>query len=558
MTSEQMEFALRCITEPVLFLKTLWPNRYLYDQQLDIINSIPWNIETWVPAGNKLGKDYTGGFVMPWFFTTRHPCRIVNTSAKDEHLIVLWGEMNNWIKTARKDTPFGPLRIQDGGPFLIKHREIRKVLNGDLCDLSYIKGMVANQDSIDSLGGHHIAQLGDNIPRTMFVADECSSVSDDYVERAGPWADRMFFIGNTWPCDNFWKRGIKGDPRTGDPGGDKINPADINLPPSQRRYWRKIIHIKATDSPNVKRGLEQEARGEIPDDKIVVPGVKSYSQYKKDLVELTPELKSVRLDAEFYEGVEVKLYPQMWLDLATTLWRNFRDAGIKRKIKAMGVDPGEGSADTAFAGVDEFGLVKLEAYPTPDTKQIYRDILKYMAEWGVSPSAVVLDSGGGGRQIADDLRSAGYPVTTVGFGEAVTLEPKRGLRLLKEKVAHKDSHYAYTNRRAQMYGELSEMMDANGLPRDELSPAIAGYSLPPGTEGPQYAELLRQLTLIPRMRDGEGRLMMLPKAKKAGGRREEVTLEDLIGRSPDHLDALVLAVHRLLHKAIRQTAGAVS
>ena len=87
---------------------------------------------------------------------------------------------------------------------------------------------------------------------------------------------------------------------------------------------------------------------------------------------------------------------------------------------------------------------------------------------------------------------------------------------------------------------------------------MAGYALPPATEGPQYAELLRQLKAIPRMRDSEGRLILPPKGRKPGAVKDQVTLEDLIGHSPDESDSCVLMVHRVLHAAKRVTAGAVS
>jgi hypothetical protein len=165
-------------------------------------------------------KDFVAAFICLWFFLTRHPCRIVTTSAKDDHLRVLWGEIGNFIQTARF-----PLTTDRGGPLVVTHHEIRKVVRGELCKLSYLRGMVAGPESLAAMGGHHIAQRGDGIPRTLFVADEASSVSDDYWMMAKPWANRTLVLGNAWECSNFFKAAFKGRPGTNDKGGDILAPA---------------------------------------------------------------------------------------------------------------------------------------------------------------------------------------------------------------------------------------------------------------------------------------------------------------------------------------------
>ena len=158
------------LTDPLKFKALLWPDVVFYDKQVDIIYSVRDNDETFVPAGNMLGKDYVAGFVCLWFFLSRNPCRIITTSAKDDHLKVLWGEINNFIQTTRF-----PLDSRLGGPLAVNHQSIRKVLtNGERCPKSYMQGMVASQDAIAAMQGHHIAQTGDGVPRAMFVVDEAA------------------------------------------------------------------------------------------------------------------------------------------------------------------------------------------------------------------------------------------------------------------------------------------------------------------------------------------------------------------------------------------------
>lgn len=201
--------------DPLQFQRLFWPNITFYRQQQEIIYSVVDNRETVVVAGNKLGKDYVAAFITLWFFLTRDPCRIVTTSAKDDHLRVLWGEMGNLLQTSKY-----PLDWKQGGNLIVNQRELHKVVRGEVSSLTYCVGMVASADKIAAMQGHHIAATGDGIPRTLFVCDEASSVPDAYYTMADTWMDRALIFGNPWPCDNFFKRAVKGNPSTRDVGGD--------------------------------------------------------------------------------------------------------------------------------------------------------------------------------------------------------------------------------------------------------------------------------------------------------------------------------------------------
>lgn len=192
--------------DPLAFKQLLWPQVVFYPKQIEIIYSVKDNDETFVAAGNMLGKDFTAAFICLWFFLTRAPCRIITTSAKDDHLDVLWGEMNWFVSNAAY-----PLDSKRGGPLLINQREMRKVINGMPCPLSYIKGMVANEQSIAAMGGHHSnPKVADGLPHAMLVCDEASSVPTPYYDTALPWAKRILVFGNTWPCENFFRKAIDG------------------------------------------------------------------------------------------------------------------------------------------------------------------------------------------------------------------------------------------------------------------------------------------------------------------------------------------------------------
>src|SRR6185369_12448358 len=107
--------------------------------------------------------------------------------------------------------------------------------------------------------------------------------------------------------------------------------------------------------------------------------------------------------------------------------------------------------------------------------------------------AVLFDRGGGGFQIANNLRSNGYNVRTVPFGGSPTLPIRRGRQRLEQRKEVVEERYAFVNLRAQMYGELSEAV--------ELKEGNQGWGLPA-----QYRELRRQLAPLPRWYDKEGRM----------------------------------------------------
>lgn len=530
------------VLSPIQLLRWGWPDVIIYRQEEEILNSFWYNKETIVPAANKVGKDWTAGFACLGFFLTRYPCRLVNTSAKDDHLRVLWGEISRFVQTCRY-----PLDARSGGPLILNHQDIRRVYKGERCPISYMVGMVASEDSMAAMQGHHVtprtlAEANDGIPRAAFAADESSSVPQSYFEMVETWAQSSLIFGNCWHCENKFKWSVKGRPGTDDRGGDILrDPAD----PS-KGYIRRIIRIKAEDSPNVRLALAQQASGKTPTGEIIVPGVKSWEEYCDNRRRWDPSKQCVSLDADWYEGAEVMLFPAEWLNAAEgraeeldlIYSRRMREPGkTRRRARAIGVDPAEGGDMTSMAAVDEHGLIELVSRRTPNTADVPREILAFARRHGVIDRMedVVLDRGGGGKQHADRLREEGYEVRTVSFGGSVDDDPRYGGVSSDERLETKEERYAFFNRRAQLYGELSALLD----PTSERPP----FALPR-----EFSEVRRQLSPIPKTFDEEGRLRLLSKHKKDGKDKRQC-LSDLIGCSPDEADALVLAVHGMLHPA---------
>ncbi len=316
------------------------------------------------------------------------------------------------------------------------------------------------------------------------------------------------------------------------------------------KYYRKIIKIRATDSPNVRLGLAQAAQGIEPTDRVLTKGVLRYSEYIKRRKMWDIVRQTIGLDAEFYQGAELLLYPPDWLTGSETAYLT-RPRFLPGKSRTwMGVDPGEGSDSTAWAIIDKYGLLYLESFQTPDTSVIAKKTRALMRQYHTQPTDVLFDRGGGGKQIADYLRSVGVLVRSVFFGDGVAQDlEERGMNRKRAfDLAEQKSTFA--NRRTQMYGELSWLMDPTRFTKqegpDDPDPDFEPPpQLPLFTYDPKYTELRRQLAPIPKVFDVEGRMVMVPK-KKPRESYNGPTIYDLIGCSPDQADALAMATHAML------------
>jgi len=503
----------QAVIDPLRFISLCWPHITLYDKQKEILYSLRDNEETIVPAGNGLGKDFITALGAIWFFCSRRPARVVTTSVKSDQLNdVLWGEIRRFIRSTKYSLP-----IQ------YNHLHIRQTYkDGTFVPLSELVGQVVNKG--EALLGRH---LPNDIPRTLAIFDEASGIEDHVYESVDTWAHRKLVIGNCYPTRNFFFKGVK----AGDLWSD-----------DKKHCYRRVIRIKAEDSPNVQYGMAEVAEGREPTNRILIPGVVDYRRYKKRRQLWDRARQSIGLDASFYEDESVLMFPPAWLDAAES--RAILLSLNGRKGKAIGVDPAEGGDSTAMCCVDEFGILELISEKTPDTSDIPGKVIAFAHKWGVDPENILIDRGGGGKQLADGLRKQGYEVETLAFGESVTPEKRRGLRTLKQTKLDDEDRYTYFNRRAQLYYEARQLIEPSDDPQEQ-------FAIPR-----KYTELRRQLSPIPILYTGEGRIKMLPK-NKTNPNSTEKCLVDLIGHSPDEADSFVLATHRLLYKPKKRQLSVV-
>ncbi len=322
------------------------------------------------------------------------------------------------------------------------------------------------------------------------------------------------------------------------------------------KFHRRVIHISAFDSPNVRLAQAEIEAGKRPSLRELVPGVIGWEELQKRLATWDEVRICIGVHGRFYKGAQLLLYPPTWLNRAEQIASDLRRRGIQRRCKGIGIDPGEGLANTSFSAVDEYGMIDLHSIKTADTDPVVKEAIAFGRKHGMDDRnreeggwhRMIFDRGGGGKQHADRMRAQGYPVRTVAFGESLVLDPKRGLRMIEEKVENREESYAYKNRRAQMAHELSLLLDEGTNPQ--------GWGIPGGECGSQYAELRRQMSVIPKLLDEEGRYWILPKNKKDPDSKVK-TLVELLGSSPDEWDATMLACYAMLHEAKPVTAGAV-
>jgi hypothetical protein len=510
------------VEDPLKFKDLCWPDVKFYDKQVEIIKSVRDNDETIVPAGNKLGKDFVAGFIALWWFCSRTPVKVVTTSAGQGQMkAVLWGEIRRFINTSKY-----PLPIQVNELFLRQTTP-----DGGVDPISYMLGITTNVE--ENLLGHHL--MSDK-PRTLIIFDEASSIEDKYYEASDTWAHRKLVIGNPLPCVNFFFKSTE----EGDILRDPAKP--------EKGYYRKIIRIRADESPNVKLGFAEEALGKEPSNRNIVPGVIDYFLYKKRRQLWDPIRQTIGLDAEFYKGSEVLMYPPPWME-ASHNYAATLDARRRSNLMTMGVDPGEGEADTVWCVGDINGIVAMYREKSHDTSDIPGKTIAYMLAHGVLPENVLFDRGGGGKQHADALRKKGYLVRSVGFGEAVT-DPKLFRRMVtsKQKLANAEQRYVYKNRRAEMYGLLRNLLWPT---KDADEKLISSFGIPR-----EYTELRKQLAPVPLLYDGEGRIYLPPKSKPTPDYKG-VTMIDILGCSPDHSDAAVLMVYGLVTQSKPAVAGGI-
>jgi len=355
----------------------------------------------------------------------------------------------------------------------------------------------------------------------MAIVDEASGFEDVNFASLDTWAHRILIIGNAFPTENFFKRYVRG--------------GDIKSDSPYLDYDVKIIKVPAALSPNIRLSREEERLGKPLSRRIIVPGCMDVDDYNFRRKTYDPIKAAAGLDAEFYEGEEVRMFPQEWLSKSQQFaddLDNDKDL-VRNGRRTLGIDTAEGGDDTVWTIVDKLGLLEQISMKTRNTAKIKGQTIALIKKHGIEHSDVLFDRGGGGREHADYLREQGYDVASVGFGEAPTAADQwdAGWTQPDERKELSEEKYAYKNKRAQLYGTLRQAIDPD---RKLMGDHV--FAIPS-----RYTELIRQLEPVPLQYDGEGRMVLPPKDKPTETYKG-ATIKQMLGRSPDQSDSLVLAV----------------
>lgn len=536
---------VRNLSDPHRFLANCWPGIRLYQKQWDIWQSVIENRDTLVVAANDTGKSFITALICIWFFVSRTPCRVITHSTNADQLDrVLWGEIRQLISTCCQ-----PLPIKMYGD--INHG-IKQVLPGTGIDpRSEFVGRVS--DSEAGLLGRHLPSfdVSDPTPRVLFVSDECSGIRQTAWDTVGTCAHRRLGIGNAyWPK---WNTFFVNDTEAGDMK-DPYGPG----------YLRKVFRISAWDSPKVKFGLRLNGKAWTAKDKReydlldrAIPGVLGWKEFQTRQLMWDDVKKEIGLHGRFPKDAATMMYPADWLDRAEAIAEGGKtDWGTFPKInwaqtagECMGIDAAMGNDNTAWAVINQLGLLDLYGEKTPDTNVICGRTIQFGAKWRVPTERWLFDALGGGLQITQYMRKIEQGgkkpyahVRTVNFSETASPPVHRHMTTMGEQTANREVLTAYKNRRAEMYWLLRLTLDPIMNPRGFALPSKL-INAPRKDGGPS---LRTQLSKVQIMYDGEGRLQIPPKHRSDGNKSmvaaREDCLYDLLGCSPDELDALVLAV----------------
>ena len=573
--------------DPLDLLRELWPERRMYGKQKKMVHSVRDALESYVVACNGSGKDFCAGFIVPTFFKfpwvyftpeyvqevhrvtpdswpmkMRHTRRIITTSVSDQHMIVLWAEVGMWLETCKY-----PMLLRDGGDIVLNDQMLRFHDEMHLKNPpNYAMGMVAERP--EKFSGHHARY-------TLAVGDEASGLPNVFKERVEGWAKRRLYFGNAEQCVEFFRPNYEKGTELAEPGMGV-------------KYTRQCFRMTADDSPNVLLAKQQLKAGQVPTGELLLPGVVSWPDYRGHRKNLDPIRQAVVLDAKWYDGPQLKLIPQSWIDEANKYGMKPWDGREGRRPPPsppfyMGVDCAEGGDDTSWVLIDRYGILEIVSLKTQDTNIIYGETLRRILEQRLQPEHVCFDRGGGGKQCADRLRAAGHNVRTVDFG-VIKAEPKRGIRLFPEKKEVVEEKGLVKDRRSEMYWDLRMLLEIPASPSELADeplvvntlerlgrigvkaplPPTARFALPmysvdtPRGPEPMCQELIRQLKCVPLTYDELGRFKLIPKQKPKKlptDPEDPMTFRALIGRSPDIADALALAWYGVEHKPVRMQAG---
>lgn len=479
---------------------TLNPCLRLDDWQRDLIASgFDESITIIAVKGNtKAGKGGSTSIFVSLWYDVYPDAKIILTSQRFDHAVdVIFGEVCKW--RAKMTSPSAGRR---------------NAASIDDTDQHYVS--VVNSQTGEGFSGQHG-------PRTLFVMDEATSISEGHFNDANKQARKIVCLANPrvlggWLYDLYKPLADMNVTETyrGPMGGVRCFTVDgayiMNV--RNRRLERPIapyggieidgLHYKPGDS--IPPAAYQTVRPLIPDQ----------CDYGRWIgICQNRDENHVRVFARGWfpkEDADKQVILPSWLPRHEAAWHS----GIA--VDAFGFDVArskDGDA-TFFAAGGKDGLRALHGWKYADTTYHVAEALRIAKEFygidlrqGVNPVAVDMDGLGAG--VGDQLRQLGVWVIEIHGGAAAQVEPQK-----------------YANLRAELYGLLGRRFN----PDEQWGASTWAIPFDP--------DLKQELTAPEKIPVGTDhlRFRISPKHRDAAG-PGVVSIQEKIGRSPDRADATV-------------------
>jgi hypothetical protein len=548
-------------SDPLAFVADYWPAQRLAPYQGAILESVAANPETFVYSGHKLGKTFTAAMAALWFFLTRKSRVYLIARTQDNLETALWPGIVRLLNSASVRDPASdlanprPLLDSMGhpvaSPFKPKVKQNHLQLHvieqdGGVDQNCFVRGFLQNVQ--EALAGQHAPRMAGDEPTVLVIVDEASNQEPWLYETVSAYAHRLLMIGNPIHGDGVFYEKCK--------AGDEWH-RDEDRPEAPAVLYRKVIHVSAEDSPNVKLGRARAKHNLAPID--IVPGILGYADYKKFSKIWPASKRRWGLDGLFPDETTNRLFPEDWLELAHALCDLLRRHNAELKAKGrrpklgypfgLGIDCGRSAAGdmTSFTVVGRYGWVHSESAHIADTSVVYKKVIALARRFKIRSEFIAFDSAIGGP-ISDLLNARkGWETAAVNFGSREHIDTERfaNMRasLYGEVAAAMELKYRTANdgtSSKRLKGQLRKMLDT---PPDQWPKSWQCVAIPR-----EETELCRELKVLPRQHSHKNGALLLPPKERRDGRRMrpgEFCLRDLLGRSPDRGDSFVLGYYGL-------------
>jgi phage terminase large subunit len=384
-------------SNPVDFIKSIWPNLKLWGKLEEICNSVRDNRLTVVPSCHGAGKSFISARIAVWWLFTHYPSKVITTAPTWNQVeSVLWGELRSAVQSSR----ISLCNKED-----LLNTEIKLAPDWFAKGLSTTEGVDQREYGSTKFQGFHS-------PNLLVILDEAPGVHKSIhiaVETLATGENnRILEIGNpTSPSGPFY---------------DNCYSKNAHK-----------IQISANDHPNIKENKE------------IIPGAITkewVERMKQEWGEGSPLYKAKVL-GEFPDETEDTLIPLSWCEKAV-------NAEIKpSQVRVLGVDPARFGDDKSvgYELIGNIARLKFEV-SKEDTQRLAGRIVNCIEDYdevdidGTGVGGGVVD--GARAQFRDDLdpnrRKLANKIREIHFGSKALNETR------------------FFNLRAEMYWNLRERL----------------------------------------------------------------------------------------------------